>query len=115
MQDTTYQDPKDPNFPRAGETRLVWRVDGFNRYSNLYTPTDEALDWDKPRMANGEPFAVGSQHGGFCYVSVQRTGRKVTTAPGGAHRGMKVQATFNIGPGNLPEDRCQVSAWLIEG
>ena len=110
--DTTMDDPKNVNFADTG-LRLVWRVDGETRFSKLYTPSVEAIRWDTPRLNGGRAFAVGSRFGGFCWITLRITGRKNTSGPGGTF-GTRTQVEFNIGVDSLPEDRREVTAWLIE-
>ncbi len=110
--DTTWTDPKDPNFVDTGK-RLVWRVAGVTRYSRLYTPAIEAIAWDKPRLNGGRAFAVGSRFGGFAWITLQITGRKETRATGSDLFGTRARVEFNIGPDHLPEDRAEVTAWVV--
>jgi len=112
--DTTYTDPKDADFLATGTT-LVWRVFGQTHFSKLYRPSAEALGWDKPNLAGGEAFAIGSRFGGFCYVTLKTTGRKLTKATGSDLYGTRAQVTMNIGPNSDEADRIKVAAWTVEG
>jgi len=111
--DTTYTDPKDASFPATGGL-LVWRMRGETFYSRVYRPTVEALGWDKPHLNGEEAFAVGSRYGGFSYVTIKVTGRKLTKATGSDLYGTRCQVTMNIGPDSFATDRSQVTAWLTE-
>ncbi len=113
MNDTTYTDPKNVDYPATG-TLLVWRQRGQTFFSNLYKPSADALGWDKPRLEGGEPFATGSRFGGFSYVTIKVTGRKLTKAPGSDLYGLRAKVTMNIGPDSDPEDRAEVTAWVVE-
>ena len=114
MADTTYTDIKDADFT-ATENRLVWRCHGETFYSNLYRPSAAALAWDKPALNGGEAFAIGNRFGGFSYVTIKVTGRKLTRADGSDAYGMRAQVEMNIGSDSLPEDRSKVTAWVIKG
>jgi len=112
--DTTYEDPRDASYPATGEM-LVWRCNGETRYSKLYRPTAEVLGWDKPRTdgEDGEVFAVGSRFGGFSYVVVKTTGRKLTKATGSDLYGTRCQVAMNLGQDSYASDRELVPAWVV--
>lgn len=115
--DTTYTDPRSADFPATGEL-LVWRTSrGDTMFSKVYRPSADTLAWDKPRLApaGGEALAVGSRFGGFSYVQLRRTGRKLTRATGSDLYGLRCQVAMNIGPDSSPEDRRQVPAWIVPG
>lgn len=111
--DTTYTDPRNVDFVATG-TMLVWRTRGETRFSLLYRPSAETIGWDKPSLAGGEAFAIGSRFGGFSYVTIKVTGRKLTKATGTDLYGMRAQVTMNIGPDSDPSDRAQVGAWITD-
>ena len=110
--DTSFTDTKDSDFVATGQM-LVWRHNGQTQFSLLYRPTDAALAWDRPRIYGQEAFAIGSRFGGFHYVTIKVTGRKLTKATGSDLYGMRSQVTWNIGPDSLEEDRSQAGAWVV--
>jgi len=105
-------DTHDADYVATGQM-LMWRDRGQTRYSLLYRPSAEALAWDKPTAVEGsEMLAKGSIFGGFSYVAVKVTGRKLTQPAAGDRWGTRCQATMNLGPDSLPSDLCRVTAWV---
>lgn len=113
MIDSSYQDPRDPNFTATGQM-LAWRVGSETRFSILYRPTLETVTWDEPRANPEEVYAIGSRFGVFSYVTFKVTGRTLTRVTGTDLYGTRAQVVMGIDQTNLPEDRTQVSAWVVD-
>ena len=103
-QDTTCIDINDANFVSAG-MRLTWNVNGERRWSQVYTPSREAIEWDGADASTN--YAVGSVHGFFVYVTVESTkDDSLHYVPNsGNEYGRKVKLTFN--KGTTDEHTCQ--------
>ena len=89
-------DPKNPEFICRDEMIVIKQDGAHPRYSNIYTPSQAARDWDGAPAATNA--AIGSQHGCFCYVNIKITGRQRVSIPntGGAW-GTKAQLTWESG------------------
>ena len=78
------QDPGDPNFLYIGKLIAI-RNPVFKddiRWSRIYLPTRECLDWDKPPAEVN--VAIGNRFG-FSYARLYVTGKEPVRVPGGGY------------------------------
>lgn len=103
----------DENFPSTGN-RLAWQTGKDLRWSQLYTPSAEAVSHDGADSSTNH--AIGSYIAdAFVYVTIKVTGRKEVVVPGSGGplhgaRGTKCRITFAAGT----EDEATANGWIVE-
>lgn len=112
MADTAWDIVENQYFKSAG-MRIIWKAnnDGDTRCTNVYTPDPEALRWDG--VTGMATHAIGSRYGGYVYVRLVTTGRKVTKGPAGAW-GTRAKLTFIDMDENGAYEGSTVTAWIID-
>ena len=111
MASTDWDIVETADFKSAG-MRIIWKSDVAKGSicTNVYIPSEDAKKWDGATIAT---HAIGSRFGGYSYVILTRTGRKVTKGPDGAW-GTRAKLTFINVDENGAREGSSVTAWIID-
>ena len=94
--------------------RQIRLTDGAEgRWTYVYVPTAEAIEWDIPGNAEGVNATLGNQYGSYSYARIKVVGRTDRYDVAGLRHtcARKLAITICIGT----EDEETISGWLIDG
>ena len=109
MSNTDWDIVETADFKSAG-MRIIWKTGDCSRCTNVYVPSEDAKTWDGASTAT---HAIGSRFGGYSYIELVQTGRKLTKGPQGVY-GVRCRVTFINIDAEGAHVGGSVTAWIID-